>query len=155
VAEAVVNRQAEGYFGAPGRDPHELGRLGGIASGASRRAKAERQLEERVIGLRNGWATYLVLRDRRERERARERELYKRDAELAELDTWLITTGEHLDDAREQLRLLDEQIEERERRLEVGLTNDELGRLLSEIGERRVAQVVERLGWYDNDEAEQ
>src|SRR5215472_17700301 len=102
-------------------DPREAGRRGRIASGAARMqkpAKEEQRLEERVVELRNGAAVYAVLRDRRERERRREEELWRRDKELCDMDQLLLNVREQVNEVIAERERLDAELAEREARLE-------------------------------------
>ena len=66
---ATASALAPWKFGAPGRDPAEFGRRGGIASGQSRRQREQRELERRIRETtKNGAALYGLLRLHEERE---------------------------------------------------------------------------------------
>ena len=156
MSEATANRPTASnetrlqpwHFGAPDRDPHEIGRKGGIASGLARRLKDERRLEARVVELRNGAAIYSVLRDKRARDAELERARRQADRDLAEADLALLDARTHLDETYAELRRLDAQVEERERAL---TDDDALDALVVAIGETRLEASIRRAGWFDDD----
>jgi hypothetical protein len=101
-------------------------------------------------------AMWQVLAVRRQREAELERERLEADRQLVELESWAGRARRDLEEALEQREQAEQQLAKLEARLEAALTDDEaLGNLLRSVGEERTAAVVEKLGWYDDDEAGQ
>jgi hypothetical protein len=153
VAHRLATHRLATRFGY-GIDPVAAGRRGGIASGVSRRLKDERQLEARVFELRNGAAIYSVLRDKRARDAELKLARRQADRDLAEADLALLDATEQLAELNAQLRSLDERIAAREAELEQAAVSDpSLKELLARVGEDRVRDVAQALGWIAEDDA--
>jgi hypothetical protein len=148
VREATVPQQRlrhPGLFGPGGRDPVENGRKGGLAS---RRSPTAHAAKLKVLASKNGAANLGVLKLELEAERARGLELYRKDKELAELDGWIGTAKEELEEVLTERQRVEAELEQR--RAQLG-TDDGLAAFVREVGRERLAAVVELLGWYDGD----
>jgi hypothetical protein len=152
IAERAEEREATapqrprhpGLFGPGGRDPVENGRKGGLAPHRSATAHAAKL---KVLASKNGAANLGVLRLELEAERARGLELYRKDKELVELDTWIGTAKEELERVLAERQRVEAELEERRAQL---ATDDGLAALVREVGRERLARVVELLGWFDD-----
>jgi hypothetical protein len=81
----TATRPVPWRFGAPGVDPVEIGRRGGIASGVSRRQRPLRELEAKVAESRNGAAQFGLLRLKIEQDQELERARFRADDVLCRL----------------------------------------------------------------------
>jgi hypothetical protein len=145
-------------FGGPDRDPVELGRKGGIASGLSRRLRPQRQLEEKILASKNGAAILKVLELRRAREAELMAEELRRDKSLVELELFEIDIREQVEEVvadleqrRAELARVTDELDERQAQL---ATDDGLAKFVEEVGRARLAVAVELLGWYDDVDAD-
>jgi hypothetical protein len=148
VVEALAKQQAKHAFAYGKVDPVEAGRKGGSQPKGSKMLRtAIRNVLESNDGQSNAWLARLEL----ERERARGRELYRKDKELAEMDELLLSVREQVELAIAERNQLDA---EREAQLEQALVDDDaLGTLLRNVGTERLERVLPLVGlqWYDED----
>jgi hypothetical protein len=141
-----------GQFGPGGRDPVLAGRKGGSRPKGS---KALRTAIRNVLASSDGQSNAWLARIELEREKARGRELYARDRELAELDLALYDVQTQLDEARDELRRLDAELAEREAQLQAARDGDPvaLADVLRAAGEQRVEVALGQLGWLEDADA--
>jgi hypothetical protein len=136
--------------GQPDRDP----RLNGAKGGSTpRRSKTAQLAKQRVLASKNGQANLGIYKLEVAREEQRERTVYRLEKELSELDLALYDTREALDEARDELRALDERIAEREAALEQAALSDEvLTHLLRTVGAERLERLLPELGltWFED-----
>ena len=129
------------YFGQPTQvDPVEAGRRGGKAP---RRPPSLAAARRRILESKNGQANLELVRMELKALEQREQALLSKDRELADLDLALHDVQAELVSAHDELRDV-------EQRLEAARADDDaLVALVRDVGEERLARVVEELGWYD------
>ena len=135
-----------------GVDLVAAGRKGGRASGIRRRLAKQRAIEAAIFDRsKNGYALLKLA----EREERRNREL---DRARIEADSFVCRLMDDADREREiiaglleQARALEAQVAALEQRRAQLDSDDALDALLAELGEPRIEQACERLGWYDGD----
>jgi hypothetical protein len=143
--EAPAKQPAKQAFAHGKVDPVEAGRKGGSQPKGSKALRtAIRNVLESNDGQSNAWLARVEL----EREKARGRELYRKDRELAELDLLLFDVNEQLDEARDELRAVDARLEAAKEG-----DHDALVELLRAAGEQAVERAADELGWLEDAEA--
>jgi hypothetical protein len=138
-----------GYAGRPDRDPRVNGSAGGKAP---RRSRLEQQLRQKVVDTKNGMAAMELLKLELDRQAARDRLVYAKDEELCEMDELLAGVTAERDAMLEQLRVLDERVEARERQLEAALTDETVLRnLLRNCDQAALERTLIAMGFEDVD----
>ena len=139
-------------FGAPGRDPVEIGRKGGHASVLARRLAGQRKLEKRIEESRSGAALYALLRVRMERERELEHQRIEADCELVELEAWAGQARIDLEEAIEQREQVEAELQQLQARPDAAKDGDHdaLVELLRGLGEEAVERACDELGWIED-----
>jgi hypothetical protein len=136
-------------FGDGRVNPQEAGRRGGIASGASRRMRQQRQLEERIVNGKNGQAQAFVLRLRLERDRQLE-------AERTRLDAWCSALVDDVEAEQRRLAELREERRQAEAELDAAKSDEQvLERLLRDADANGLLErVLERMAFEQREVSE-
>lgn len=142
MGEATAERYWLFGSGHPDRDPAANGAKGGRAP---RRSATVAAAKRNVLGSRSGAANYALLQMELRRQQVRDSLVYRKDRELLQMD-------EMLADARDELRALDEQAEQRRAQLEAARSDPALlVEFLRSCGEQRVEAACVALGWVESE----
>jgi hypothetical protein len=146
VSGAVIHPQ---YAGLASRDHAADGRKGGSAP---RRSRFERQLVEKVVEAKNGWAAVTLLKLELERQGEIERRRIEADRQLVELESWAGRARLDLEEAIEQREREEARLEEIRSRLDAAShgDHDALVELLRSAGEEAVERACDELGWIED-----
>jgi hypothetical protein len=126
-----------------GVDLREAGRRGGVQSGISRRMRAQRELEAKILESRNGAAQVKLLEMRQRRERALEQEQIRHDRIVLGLMDQAEELRSEIDHMRTRRQHLERRVADLHSLVE---TDDGLIEALRQLPEARLEAALRALG---------